>query len=607
MTSALPPLPPLRNADVATAREAWLAAVRQAGGMQPLATETVDLAVAAGRVTARAVVARRSSPAFDAAAMDGIAVAAIATRGAPVTLSADAFRPVDTGDPLPPGADAIVRSEDVVLATGAAVEREVAPYANVRQIGEDVAAGDLLLQSGRNLSPADLAVVGSAGEATIAVRRRPVVAILPSGDELVPLGADIRPGEIFETNSLMLGAMVEQAGGVAVRAPIVPDDPDLLTAALELAATAADLVLLLAGSAKGTDDHTVDVIERVGQVVVQGVAVKPGHPVVLGVAGSTPVIGVPGYPVSAALAFELFAAPLLTTLGGGPIPERPRVQTTARAEIRSTPRSDEWVRVRVGRIDGDLVVLPLRRGAGVLSSLARADGLVLVPSGSSGVAAGDDVEVELLRSLDAIEAALLVVGSTDPLLDHLAGRHDLRADPDGSANGAASLTAGRCHLALVVSDDISAGAIPLGAWERQLGLIVAPGNPRGIDGVDALGRPGVRIANRQQGSSSRRLLDALLAEHSIDPVAIEGYSREARSHAAAAAAVAAGAADCALGVLSACNRQSLEFVPLATQTLELVAAAGLEKDGRVAGLRARLRSSECRDEIEALGYRAVPS
>ena len=160
MTSALPPL---RNADVATAREAWLAAVRQAGGMQPLATETVDLAVAAGRVTARAVVARRSSPAFDAAAMDGIAVAAIATRGAPVTLSADAFRPVDTGDPLPPGADAIVRSEDVVLATGAAVEREVAPYANVRQIGEDVAAGDLLLQSGRNLSPADLAVVGSAG------------------------------------------------------------------------------------------------------------------------------------------------------------------------------------------------------------------------------------------------------------------------------------------------------------------------------------------------------------------------------------------------------------------------------------------------------------
>jgi len=575
--------------------------------MQPLTTETIDLALAVGRMTAEPVVARRSSPAFDAAAMDGIAVAAIATRGAPVTLSADAFRLVDTGDLLPPGTDAVVRREDVALVAGATVEREVVPYANVRQVGEDVAVGDLLLQAGRHLRPADLAVVASSGEVTIAVRRRPVVTILPSGDELVPLGADLGPGEIFETNSLMLGAMVEQAGGVAVRAPIVPDNPDLLTEALTQAAAGADLVLLLSGSAKGTADHTVAVIERVGHVVVQGVAVRPGHPVVLGVVGSTPVIGVPGYPVSAALAFELFAATLLTALGSGLTPDRPRVRATARAAIRSTPRSDEWVRVRVGHVGGGLVALPLRRGAGVLSSLARADGLVCVPSGSSGVAEGNEVEVDLLRSLDAIEAALLVTGSTDPLLDHLAARNDLRADPDGSASGAASLTAGRCHLALVVSDDMPAGAITLGAWERQLGLMVAPGNPCGIDGVGALGRPGVRIANRQQGSSSRRLLDGLLAERSIDAVTVVGYSREARSHAAAAAAVAAGAADCALGVSSACNEQSLEFVLLATQTLALVAASGLENDGRIAGLRARLRSSECRDEIEALGYLTLPS
>lgn len=607
MTPPLPQRPPLQGVDVATASEAWLAALRQAGGMQPLATETVDLAVAAGRVTAWAVVAQRSSPAFDAAAMDGIAVAAIATRGAPVTLSADAFRPVDTGDPLPSGTDAVVRREDVVLAAGATVELEVAPYANVRQVGEDVAAGDLLLQPGRHLRPADLAVVASAGEATISVRRQPTVTILPSGDELVPLGDDLGPGKIFETNSLMLGAMIEQAGGVAVRAPIVPDDPNLLTAALEHAAAAADLVLLLAGSAKGTDDHTVAVIERVGQVVVQGVAVKPGHPVVLGLVGSTPVIGVPGYPVSAALAFELFAAPLLTALGGGPTPERPRARATARAGIRSTPRSDEWVRVRAGRIGADLVALPLRRGAGVLSSLARADGLVLVPAGSSGVAEGDDVEVELLRPLDAIETSLLVAGSTDPLLDHLAARHDLRADPDGSANGAASLIAGRCHLALVVSDDMPAGAITLGVWERQLGLMVAPGDPLGIGDADALGRPGVRFANRQRGSSSRMLLDALLAARSIDPAVVSGYRREARSHAAAAAAVAAGVADCALGVLSACNGQSLDFVPLATQTLVLAAAAGLENDDRIARLRALLRSDECRDEIEVLGYRTLPS
>ncbi len=599
---------PLRDVDVATARDAWLAALRKAGGLQPLATETVDPAVAVGRVSARPVMARRSSPAFDAAAMDGIAVDAAATAGAPVILSAGAYALVDTGDPLPPGTDAVVRREDVVLGVDATVDHAVAPYANVRTVGEDVAAGDLLLQPGRRLSPADVAVAASAGETTIVVRRRPIVAILPSGDELVPVGTELGTGEIVETNSLMLGGMVEQAGGVTVRAPIVPDDPDLLTAALEAAAADADLVLLVAGSAKGTDDHTVAAMERVGQVVVQGVAVKPGHPVVLGCMGSTPVIGVPGYPVSAALAFVLFAAPLLAGLGDGLMPERPRAWATARAEIPSTSRSDEWVRVRIGRVGAELVAMPLRRGAGVLSSLARADGVLLVPSGSSGVADGDRVEVELLRPLDAIESALLVTGSTDPLLDLLAAAHDLRGDADGSANGAAALTAGRCHLALVADEDIPAGAITLGAWERQLGLIVVRGDPLDIGGgVDALARPEVRIANRQPGSSSRRLLDALLADRSIDPATVTGYDREARSHAAAAAAVAAGLADCALGVSSAGAGQGLDFIPLAAQTLALVASGSPEHDGRIASLGAVLRSAEWRDTIEPLGYRVLPS
>ena len=599
--------PPLRNVDAATAFEAWLDALREAGGLQPLAVESIGLAAAVGRVAAHAALARRSSPPFDAAAMDGIAVAAVATRGAPLTLPPDAFRPIDTGDPLPPGTDAVVKREDVVVETGATVECEVMPWLNVRQIGEDVAAGDVLVQSGRRLTPADLAVVASAGETAITVTRRPVVAILPSGDELVPLGSDPRPGELVETNSLMLGAMVEQAGGVARRGPIVPDEPELLAAALEAAAASADLVLLIAGSAKGTDDHTVAVIDEVGRVIVEGVAVKPGHPVVLGLVGRTPVMGVPGYPVSAALAFELFAGPLLAAVADDVTPVRPRVRATARAEIRSTPRSDEWVRVRVGRVGGERVVMPLRRGAGVLSSLAHADGLVLVPVGSSSVEEGDEVEVELLQPLEAIDGALLVTGSTDPLLDHLAAGHDLRADPDGSTNGAASLEAGRCHLALVVSEDMPAAAITLAAWERQLGLIVAPGNPLEIDSVEALSRPGVRAVNRRPGSSTRRLLDALLAGHAIDPVAVDGYSREARSHAAAAAAIAAGAADCALGVRSACTRQSLDFVPLASQTLALVTAADLETDDRIAVLRVWLRSSECRDGIEALGYRTAPS
>ena len=195
---------PLHDQDVATSYAAWIGALREAGGLEPPESEVIDVALACGRVSAQAVVARHSSPGFDAAAMDGIAVAAAATTAAPLTLAPGAFARVDTGDPLPPGTDAVVRSEDVVLAPTAALEHEVAPYSNVRQVGEDVAAGDLLLQAGRRLGPADLAVVASAGTATIAVLRRPVVAILPSGDELVEAGAVLRPGEIVETNSLML-------------------------------------------------------------------------------------------------------------------------------------------------------------------------------------------------------------------------------------------------------------------------------------------------------------------------------------------------------------------------------------------------------------------
>jgi len=607
---------PLHGQDVETSYDAWVDALRAAGGLTAIEVETVGLEAASGRVTARAIVASRSSPPFDAAAMDGIAVAAAATAGAPVTLTADAYLAVDTGDPLPPKADAVVRREDVVVEAGATVEREVVPYTDVRQVGEDLAAGDLVFPAGHCLRPPDLAVMASVGETSVAVGRRPIVVILPSGDELVPLGTDPGAGQIVETNSLMLAAMVEETGGIAERRPIVPDDPEHLAAALEQAAADADLVLLVAGSAKGAGDHAVSVIGAVGQIVARGVAIRPGHPVVLGLAGSTPVIGVPGYPVSAALAFELLGARLLAELVGRPIARRRTTTAIAPLEIPSTPRSEEWIRVRLGRVASHLLALPLRRGAAVLSSLARADGLVRVPVGSGGVAAGDEVEVELLRPLAEIEAALLATGSTDPLLDQLVEQLrgerarsaccDLRADPDGSANGAAALVAARCHLALVVSDDIPAGAITIAAWERQVGLMLAPGNPLGIDGVDALRRPGVRLANRQPGSSSRALLDNRLAAHSIDPRGLAGYRREARSHTAAAAAVYADAADCAVGVLSACNAQYLDFVPLATQTLALVTTAALADDDRIATLRELVRSAECRDAIEACGYRALP-
>jgi putative molybdopterin biosynthesis protein len=578
----------LHGSDTATSLRAWLDAVRAAGGLLPLPVETVPLPRAAGRVTARPIVARGSTPSYDAAAMDGIALAAAATAGAPLTLPPAAFTRVDTGDPLPPGTDAVVRREEVQLAEEAHLEREVLPFENVRQVGEDIAAGDLVFPAGRSLGPADLAVLASVGETAVTVWRRPVVAVLPTGDELVPLGAPAGLGEIVDTNSLMLAAMAAEAGGTVTLLPIVPDDPVLLEAALLGAAAAADLVLLLSGSAKGADDHTVTVLERAGEVVVQGVAVKPGHPVVLGHSGGTPLVGVPGYPVSAALAFELFAAPLLAELGGHTAATRPRVRAGAAAAISSTPHSDEWIRLRLALVGGELRAVPLRRGAGVLSSLARADGLACIPIGCDGVAEGDELEVELLRPLAEVVRALIVCGSTDPLLDALAAEHGLVGDGRGSRHGADALAAAHCHLALLTEADAPPEPNVLGRWERPVGLLVASGDPLGIGGSEGLARPEVRLVNRPPGSASRRLLDRLLAEQALDPERVAGYRREARSQAAAAAAVAAGAADCAVGSAAAAALHGLDLLPLVTETLLLVAAPGLEADGRILELRERL-------------------
>jgi putative molybdopterin biosynthesis protein len=579
---------PLLNADATTALTAWLDAVRRAGGLEPLGSETVALAKADGRIASEPITASSSSPGFDAAAMDGIAVASADTAAAPVALAADRFRRVDTGDVLPEGTDAVVRSEDVDVTDSALINSVVDSYANVRQAGEDVAAGELIVRAGQRLGPADLAVVASAGESSIRVRRRPVVAIVPTGDELVPLGTVAAPGQIVETNSLMLGALVERSGGVAAVSPIVPDAPDLLEDALGRAAAEADLVLILAGSARGADDHTPAVVDRLGEIVAHGVAVRPGHPTVLGVVRGTPVVGVPGYPVSAALAFELFAAPLLSELTRLTTHARPTATATLGKAIDSSLHSDEWVRVRLGRIGERLVALPLRRGAAVLSSLAYADGLVLVGAGSAHVPAGATVDVVLRRPLDEIEATLLAAGSTDPLLDRLGDRHVLRCDADGSGNGADSLASGLCHLALLVEEDVPPGAVRLAVRERQLGLITAAANPLALSGVGSLRDQAIRFANRPHGSSTRRVLDRMLGEHGIDPHAVTGYRREARSHAAAAAAVAAGVVDCALGTRAAAEAAGLAFVPVESQTLVLVTTAGLADDARIVALREAL-------------------
>src|SRR3954465_5485346 len=501
--------PFIHDVPAAEALAAWreARAAGRAGGVPagfPERVETVRLGLheAVGRVTAEPVWATRSSPSFDASAMDGIAVRAQATVGAsestPVFLEPDAFVVLDTGDPVPEDFDAVVMREHVHYddAGRAELRAAVAPYQHVRSIGEDVSAAELLLPTGHRLRAVDVAAAAAAGAIDVLVHRAPVVAVLPPGAEIRPVGTDPAPGVILDTNSLMLVAQAEAIGATAWRAEIVRDQPDAIAAAVRDAAARADLVIVVAGSSAGRDDHTAAVVERLGTLAVHGVAVRPGHPVVLGAVDATPVLGAPGYPVSASLTFDIFAAPLLAALEGASPAERPRARARLARKYASAMGMDDWVRVRLGRVGGELVAAPLPRGAGVLTSLVRADGLLVVPAALEGHHAGESVEVTLLRGVGAIERTIVAVGSHDLVLD-LAASELRTVDPGmtlassnvGSLGGLAALRDGLCHVAGSHLLDPASGEYTLPYLERLLpgqevavirlvhrdqGLIVAP-------------------------------------------------------------------------------------------------------------------------------------
>jgi putative molybdopterin biosynthesis protein len=623
--------PFVSDVPAAQALEAWRKAREAAGCPGRLPAITVPVTEAAGLVTAAPVWATRSSPPFDASGMDGIAVRSAGTLGAsettPVWLGPDDYDVVDTGDPMPEGRDAVVMREHVHYddAGRAELRAAVPPYQHVRSIGEDVSAGELLLPEGHRLRAADVAAAASAGQTRLSVRKKGLVLILPTGDEVRPIGAETGPGEILDTNSLMLAEQAREAGCEARCLPIEPDDPERIEAVVRSAATECDLLIVVAGSSAGRDDYTARVVASAGTLAVHGVAVRPGHPVVLGVVGRTPVLGAPGYPVSAALTFDIFVAPLLAELSGAPPRQRPRVSARLARKLASPLGMDDWVRVRLGSVGGSLVATPLPRGAGVLTSLVRADGLLVVPTGVEGHHAGSSVSVDLLRGLDEITRTIVAIGSHDMVLD-LASSF-LRADDPmvtlassnvGSLGGLVALRDGLCHIAgshLLdpasgeytlpyvdrVFGDAAADVAVIRLVQRSQGLMVAPGNPLGISGLPDICRPGVRYVNRQRGAGTRVLLDAMLAQQRLAASSIEGYAREEPTHLAVAAAIASDRADAGMGIMAAAQAFGLGFVPLATEPYDLVVAPGALESPQLGPLWALLRSDRFKASVEELG------
>ncbi len=626
-------------------------ALATAGLWGPLGVEEIPVAEARGRVTATAVFARLSSPHYHASAMDGYALRAqdsvgatetqplaltLVAPGMPVEGIARPTQAVNTGHPLPPWANAVVMIEHTQAVTldngrdGIQIRAALPPWHHVRPMGEDMVATELVLPANHRLRPVDLGALAGSGHTTVTVYRRPRVAVIPTGSELVPLkSGDPAAGQIIEYNSIVLAAQVAEWGGLPTRWPIVPDEAAAIATAVQQAARDVDLILLNAGSSAGSEDFTAHVVQQLGTLLVHGVAVRPGHPVILGlIAGDggspTPLIGVPGYPVSAALTGEIFVEPLLARWQGLEPHVPDTIAGTLTRKVNSHTGDDDFVRVAVGQVGERVMVTPVSRGAGVITSLVRADGIVRVPRFSEGHNVGDAVTVHLYRPRAAIAHTIVAIGSHDLTLDLMAqflaerGPARLSSANVGSLGGLVALRRSEAHLAGSHLLDPASGVYNVSAIQRYLpdtavvlvalvgreqGWIVAKGNPRGLSGWQDAANPDLSFMNRQRGAGTRVLLDYELGRLGIDPATMVGYGREEYTHLAVAAAVASGTADAGLGIRAAANALDLDFVPLASEEYDLVIPQEHVDSGVVGPLLDLLHDAAFRTAVAAMpGY-----
>ncbi|MDR2945568.1 MAG: molybdopterin biosynthesis protein [Candidatus Adiutrix sp.] len=608
-------------------------------GESPLAKEKVPLEAAWGRTLAGNAAALLSSPAFHGAAMDGVAIRAESSFGAserrPKTLAIGREAHwVNTGQALPPGRDAVVMVENVVSGQSAdgtetiTLEKAVFPWQHVRKMGEDIVATESVLPPGTLIGAYEIGALAAAGLIAPPVFARPKVAIIPSGSELAPL-SELTPeilasgARLPEFNSLVLSALVREAGGEPLVHPIVPDDPEQIRAAiLEAVRGPADLVVVNAGSSAGSRDFTAEIISQLGELLVHGVSIMPGKPTAIGAVEGKPVLGIPGYPVSAVIAFEEFGLNLLARWQGRERLAKPQAWARPFQALPSRPGMEEILRVKLGRVDDQLIAVPLARGAGTVSSLSRADGLIRVPAPVEGFAADAPVPVSLIRSPGEIDGALLAIGSHDNTLDVLDGLlrkhrpgYRLTSAHVGSLGGLMALKAGRCHLAgthllgtdglynrAAISEHLKGVPIKLlRLADREQGLMVAPGNPLNVTGLRDLTRPGVTFINRQRGSGTRVLLDWELARLGLDQQSIAGYEDEEYTHMSVAAAVAGGRVSAGLGVKSAAMALGLDFLPVGVEEYDLAVSARYWDDPRLQSLLEVIRSQSFLEAAEALG------
>ena len=590
--------------------------------------ETIPVTESLNRITGKAVYAKYCSPLFNAAAMDGIAVNAAKTEGAsegtPVELVfGKDYRIIDTGDPIHEPYDAVIMAEDLLETEDenkVKIISPAVPWQHIRPVGEDIVAGEMILPGRHCIRPIDVGVLLSGGIVEIEVVKNPTVAIFPTGTEIIEPGTEPKDGDIIESNSRMFENMAKVQGAEAVRFETIPDDYERIRDAVKEAAEKFDMVIINAGSSAGTEDYTVHVLRELGEVIIHGVSIKPGKPVILAFVNNKPVIGLPGYPVSAYIGFENFVSPVLSYMGGRVEKKNKKVEAVISRRLVSSLKHKEYVRVKVGCVGDKIVAAPLARGAGAAMSLVRADGFCVIPQNSEGCEAGEKLEVELYRELEEIKNTAVVIGSHDLILDvmadmmpnHFPGMY-LSSTHVGSMGGLMALKRGEAHIAPIHMLNEETGVYNVSYIEKMFhepvalikgvgrvqGIMVKKGNPLHISSVEDLKK--VRFVNRQRGAGTRMLLDFCLKERGIMPEEVRGYDREAATHMAVAALVAGESADAGLGIRSAALAMKLDFIEVGQEEYDFAVPEKYLELPYIRAFVQILKSEEFHKKLQELG------
>ncbi|MBP2243206.1 putative molybdopterin biosynthesis protein [Cytobacillus eiseniae] len=561
--------------------------------------EWVDSSDSLGRVLAKPVFANSSMPHYHASAMDGVAVIAEETFSAhehrPIQLKKDLeFAYVDTGNEVPSPFDAVIMIEQVNEISEDIIEiiEPAVPWQHIRPIGEDIVQEEMLFPQGHIIRPVDIGALLASRTVRIPVVKKPVVTIIPTGNELVSPTDTISTGQLIEFNGTVFANYIHEWGGEPQLHPIVKDEPSSIKTTLLEAAKHADIVVINAGSSAGSKDYTVHIIAELGEVFTHGVATRPGKPVIIGKIEDTIIIGVPGYPVSAYLALEWFVRPLICEVLQVSEPVRQKLQVKLGRRIVGTMGAEDFIRMNIGYVNGEYIANPLPRAAGVTMSLVRADGMLVIPPTSLGYEQGEYAEIELYKPLEAIKESIVFIGSHDLTIDLLSSQMkavnrntSIMSSHVGSLAGIMAIKKGEAHVAGIhlldpetheynesyIERFLADKEVVLYPFlKRKQGWLLPKGNPLDIQNVEDIVEKQAHFVNRQKGAGTRILFDMLLREAGLSTEEIIGYGREMFSHLSVAAEVKGNQHAVGLGIYPAAKAMGLDFIPVADEHYDLL-------------------------------------